>query len=59
MNEEKVTGYIIDDICYCTVCIEEEEKDGAEKIIIDEQWDEQPHCWRCGESIDVAEVLEY
>ena len=54
METEKITGYVLDDICYCTGCIEEDEVEFGEKILEDEQWDEQPHCWRCGESIDVA-----
>lgn len=58
MENTSVVGYVIDAFCYCCHCFEieepEEESEEVEPIHSDEIWDEQPHCMRCGESIDIA-----
>ncbi|HDR8453991.1 TPA: hypothetical protein QC364_000783 [Bacillus cereus] len=57
-DTEEITGYVIEDVCYCSYCVASQDMDinGAEKIIAGETWDVKPLCYKCGEGFDVVVV---
>lgn len=49
----EVTGYLMDELSYCVHCADETQVKKAFKILEHQQWEEQPTCYKCGDSIAV------
>ena len=47
------TGYLIDEIAYCSHCVDETVISTSLKIFEHQKWEEQPTCYKCGDSIEV------
>jgi len=50
------TGYVVDEIAYCSGCYDETQKGISVRIFEFQPWDEQPTCYKCGDSIEVKVV---